>query len=151
MTIVLQASESLWERPYMQYLQLVVGNVRGILSLQCFYDGKLAGSLVGWAFLLLLPIPSFCGVYERQLMKVRQILAFIMPTAPLLLLLCCGCVEVFKRGSGLLKRRGFPSQGMRWFPASRFFYHASRTLWVIFGLFSNNPSFGSMSKESMPL
>eukprot|EP00438_Fugacium_kawagutii_P015198 Skav227623 [mRNA] locus=scaffold1141:730331:731126:- [translate_table: standard] len=24
-----------------------------------------------------------------------------MPTAPLFLLLCCGCIEVFKRGSGV--------------------------------------------------
>eukprot|EP00435_Cladocopium_sp_Y103_P059189 s57_g21.t1 len=68
-----EASTSFWELPYMQHVQLAVGNLREILYLQCFFDGK----------------------------EVRKLLAFAMPVAPLLLLLCCVCVEVCKPGSGV--------------------------------------------------
>lgn len=68
-----EASGSFWELPYMQHVQLAVGNLREVLFLQCFFDGK----------------------------EVRKSLAFATPVAPLLLLLCCVCVEVWKPGSGV--------------------------------------------------
>jgi len=68
-----KVSGSFWELPYMQHLQLTVGNIRELLSLQCFYDGK----------------------------QVRLILACITPSMPLVLLLCCVGIEVGRRGSGV--------------------------------------------------
>eukprot|EP00434_Breviolum_minutum_P025626 symbB.v1.2.022643.t1/scaffold2018.1/size92264/3 len=68
-----KVSGSFWELPYMQHLQLTVGNIRELLSLQCFYDGK----------------------------QVRLILACITPAMPLVLLLCCVGIEVGRRGSGV--------------------------------------------------
>lgn len=37
-----QASDMLWELPYVQHVQLAVGNLQEILYLQCFFDGKQA-------------------------------------------------------------------------------------------------------------
>ncbi|CAK9066743.1 unnamed protein product [Durusdinium trenchii] len=68
-----KASDMLWELPYVQHVQLAVGNLQEILYLQCFFDGK----------------------------QVRKMVAFITPAVPLLLLLGCGCLEVWKRGSGV--------------------------------------------------
>lgn len=36
----MQASGSFWELPYMQHVQLAVGNLREVLFLQRFFDGK---------------------------------------------------------------------------------------------------------------
>eukprot|EP00913_Durusdinium_trenchii_P034103 g31919.t1 len=60
-----KASDMLWELPYVQHVQLAVGNLQEILYLQCFFDGK----------------------------QVRKMVAFITPAVPLLLLLGCGPLE----------------------------------------------------------
>ncbi|CAL1135035.1 unnamed protein product, partial [Cladocopium goreaui] len=58
---------------YLEALQFTSSEVQNFLALQCFYDGA----------------------------TVRSMFAIATPLVPLLLLIACGCVEVFSRGLGI--------------------------------------------------
>jgi len=58
---------------YLEALQFTTSEVQNFLALQCLYDGA----------------------------TVRSMFAIATPLVPLLLLIACGCVEVFSRGLGI--------------------------------------------------
>ena len=133
----------------MQHLQLALGNIRELLSLQCLDDGKHAkqaprGSKIGGcrtcskvnvtdnpachadpfvfrignistsivfdhlqAFFAIHHVLGKVNVQDTVTPfvgqeQVRLILAFITPSVPLVLLICCVGIEVCRRGSGMV-------------------------------------------------